>query len=576
MKSEFEIQFYIQNNLQNVVFEKKFKNNLFEISTIVNENKIEAKINCFQKIKLKSFRCSIDYIFDCKEQFFANGFQSWTETRQWNANEKIKRFSLFSKIINPLFKLSQYGDTDIFKNKISKGQIYGFDFAYIKNQKRIKLFKSEIPETIYTIFVFNTLENKIDIYFDVEQLEIENNLEIADISIVDTSINELSNIYTKQPIVPITGWTSWYNYYQNINESIIEENFTNFCKFFPNESIFQIDDGYQTAVGDWLSIDYNKFPNGLEPIAEKIHSNGYKAGLWLAPTAAQKKSLIVAQHPQWFLKDNKGKFIYGGSNWGGFYILDIFNEEVQDYLKKVFDTILNKWKFDIVKLDFLYSTAIQPRIGYSRAQIMSKTMEFLRKITGDKKILGCGVPLMQSAYKVDYCRIGADMGLNWNGKLHEKWLHRERVSSLNSLNNTISRYFIDKSFFGNDPDVFIIRNENNHFTYEQKITIYLINAIFGSLVFTSDNLKNYKEWQLKLIENLKFFVNASVLEYTKNNNIYYIDFQIEDKKYKAISNFSNKEQLLDFKISGIFNIFDLNFENKTTDTVKPYETIIYE
>lgn len=576
MKPEFEIQFYIQNNLQNIVFEKVFKNNSFEINTSVDENKIVAKINCFEKTKLKSFKCSIDYNFEGNEQIYANGFQSWTQTREFENNEKINRFSFFSKIINPFFQLNQYGDYKIFKDKISKGQIYGFDFAYIRNKNKIKLFKSEIPETLYTILIFNRLQNKIDIYFDVEQLELQNNIVIGDISIIDTFANELSKIFPKKQIEPIIGWTSWYNYYQNINEIIIDENLEIFSQNFPKGSIFQIDDGYQTAVGDWLSIDSKKFPNGLEPIVAKIHNKGYKAGLWLAPTAAQKNSTLVTEHPQWFVKDNKEKFIWGGANWGGFYVLDIFNIEVQDYLKKVFDTILNKWNFDLVKLDFLYSSAIEPRQGYSRSQIMSKTMTFLRQIVRNKKILGCGVPLMQASEKVDYCRIGADMGLDWNGKFYEKWLHRERVSSFNSLNNTISRYFIDKSFFGNDPDVFIIRDENNKFTYDQKITIYLINAIFGSLVFTSDNLNNYKNWHLKLIENLNFFVKANVLQYSKINNLIFFSFIIDDKKYQAISNLSHKTQHLEFKTTQIFNIFDLKFENKKIESVKPYQTIIYE
>ena len=33
--------------------------------------------------------------------------------------------------------------------------------------------------------------------------------------------------------------------------------------------IFQIDDGFQTATGDWLSVDPVKFPNGMKAEVEK-------------------------------------------------------------------------------------------------------------------------------------------------------------------------------------------------------------------------------------------------------------------------------------------------------------------
>lgn len=46
---------------------------------------------------------------------------------------------------------------------------------------------------------------------------------------------------------------------------------------------FQVDDGYQTAVGDWLSVDSKKFPFGMRRVADAVHQRGLKAGLWLAP-----------------------------------------------------------------------------------------------------------------------------------------------------------------------------------------------------------------------------------------------------------------------------------------------------
>ena len=60
---------------------------------------------------------------------------------------------------------------------------------------------------------------------------------------------------------------------------------------------------------------------------------------------------------------------------------------------------------------------------------MNDTMTFLRNSCGDKLILGCGVPLGSAFGLVDYCRIGADIHLEWEHKLLKFLENRERVST---------------------------------------------------------------------------------------------------------------------------------------------------
>ena len=53
-----------------------------------------------------------------------------------------------------------------------------------------------------------------------------------------------------------------------------------------------------------------------------------KAGIWLAPFVAEAKSALFRENPSWFCKDNNGDFIKCGSNWSGFYALNLKNSEV--------------------------------------------------------------------------------------------------------------------------------------------------------------------------------------------------------------------------------------------------------
>ena len=180
-----------------------------------------------------------------------------------------------------------------------------------------------------------------------------------------------------------------------------------------------------------------------------------------------------------------------GSNWSGFYSLDLEKPEVRDYIKNVFSVVLDDWGYDLVKLDFLYAACIEPRPGKTRGQLMCEAMDFLRDCVKDKEILGCGVPLGPSFGKVDYCRIGCDVGLDWDDKWLYRHLHRERVSTLNAIQNSIGRRQLSGRAFLNDPDVFLLRTDRIDLSSHQKRTLALVNLLFGKLMFTSDAISAY-------------------------------------------------------------------------------------
>ncbi len=47
------------------------------------------------------------------------------------------------------------------------------------------------------------------------------------------------------------GWCSWYHYFENVREIDIRKNLSAAADW-PIE-VFQVDDGFQSSVGDWLS-----------------------------------------------------------------------------------------------------------------------------------------------------------------------------------------------------------------------------------------------------------------------------------------------------------------------------------
>jgi len=105
-----------------------------------------------------------------------------------------------------------------------------------------------------------------------------------------------------------SGWCSWYYYYNKVTEENIRTNLDALAtqrERLPVRYV-QLDDGYQTFVGDWLSLN-EKFPSGLASLADRIRNKGFLPGIWTAPFFVQRESGIFRHHQDWLLKDLRGK-----------------------------------------------------------------------------------------------------------------------------------------------------------------------------------------------------------------------------------------------------------------------------
>jgi len=85
---------------------------------------------------------------------------------------------------------------------------------------------------------------------------------------------------------PTMGWSSWNTYGVNINESLIKRQADAMVSKGLKDVGFDhinIDDGFfggrNTKTGE-LIIHPTRFPNGLKPLADYIHSKGLKAGIY--------------------------------------------------------------------------------------------------------------------------------------------------------------------------------------------------------------------------------------------------------------------------------------------------------
>ena len=281
----------------------------------------------------------------------------------------------------------------------------------------------------------------------------------AELSCLENEVNDRLQSHDSENRVGIpTGWCSWYHFHDKINTQLLSENLNrldeinrSLCSRSAKKDevlltgkglkVFQIDDGYQSYWGDWMSLKkaFSVVGNGVgasHPLAQLAATAAQQslcAGLWLAPFACDKDSKLANDHPDWILKEgghfgnnacnsaNCGKFFYG---------LDLTNPSYLEHLQSLIHTVVHDWGFRYLKLDFLYAGALLSSDGQTsfvgdrtltRAQALRKALQTIVASSSTTKvgeqvpesipdkafIVGCGAPLGSAIGMVHANRISS-------------------------------------------------------------------------------------------------------------------------------------------------------------------------
>lgn len=478
-----------------------------------NESVLSCSVHFNEETVIEEVTGTIALPLQKNDHIFINGYQTWTVCPEYTAEDHIRGLHGVPQMIVDRFSLDRYGDYHFVRYPNKKGILHGESWMYIRTGQEYLLIASVDEKPGYTLFEMNCNTGILTLKRDCAGIHACNDMNIFDLFIKKGNEEDVFNawfdaMHIKPQAQKLYGYSSWYNRYQNINEEAIMQDLQGCSDIFRKDDLFQIDDGWENYVGDWLKADDKKFPKGMRSIADQIHEDGFKAGLWLAPFVAEEKSELMHQHPDWLLKVD-GKPWKCGCNWSGFYALDIDHPGVQAYLKEVFTKVFDEWGFDLVKLDFLYGAAPFGNASESRSGRMIRAMEMLRELCGDHLILGCGVPVMPAFGLVDYCRVSCDVSLDWDDRPHMRILHRERNSTKHALVNILSRRQLNRRAYLSDPDVFFLRSGNCRLTYEQKALLASTDALLGGVFLTSDNPALYTEEMKKQYQRYRHMAEAA-------------------------------------------------------------------
>lgn len=361
-----------------------------------------------------------------------------------------------------------------------------------------------------------------------------------------------------------TGWCSWYCYYANLTEHAVYTNLDE-MKDHDNLEYVQMDDGYQTHMGDWLNFT-DKFPSGFERVVSDIIRAGKKPALWVAPFIASENSELFKQHPDWFATDPEGnlvsadKITYGGWRDLNWYSLDFSKIEVVRYIQQVFSYFHDKLNIKYFKLDACYWGAIKGlkfTSGFTRIDNYREGLKAILSVVGkDSFVLGCNAPLWPSLGLVHGMRVSDD-------------IQRTRFWIEHDAKETFSRQWMNRQLWLNDPDCLCLKNFENQIASEEDFNFHLCAILVADgVLMLGDSLK---ELEPKDFNRVNRILEVQKWDKTVDYDDDFTHFVISDRKSsRRIDVFFNWiDSPIHVKASGYDLFSSLPVAGKNI-TVKPF------
>jgi hypothetical protein len=233
----------------------------------------------------------------------------------------------------------------------------------------------------------------------------------------------------------VTGWSSWWAYMRNFNESDLKEllqvwdekHFADYgYKYIQIDDVYQggVDEGhrapekgpngyYATGPKTWLQWKKDLFPSGLSGYVNSVKKAGFTPAIWVSTNFTASDS--ADKHPDWFIQGKDGKPSI--APWVAYAVNAKNTEAVENLIRPTFRGLkaagIQYVKIDILR-HYLYDNMHNnmeffASNGYTPDDVFRAYLKVAREEMGDNSfILSCWGVLPQSVGLVNACRIGGD------------------------------------------------------------------------------------------------------------------------------------------------------------------------
>jgi alpha-galactosidase len=433
-------------------------------------------------------------------RLFSHGYQSWSPTRTLRLG--VDQDPSHDPQARTLLRSAFHADP----NRVAPGELRSEQVAVLaRDRSPVRCIGFAGGErhagTVRTRIIDGSVEVAVEAWLGGARLTPASSYPLHEVrsssgddaaTLLEGWASEVGNAASARIRAPyVAGWCSWYQYFHAVTERDIRANLA-VIDDWPLD-VFQVDDGFQHAIGDWLRPN-SRFPSGIDSLAADIAARGRTPGIWIAPFLAAPDSDVAHAHPGWLARaPHRDSFAIGMYNepWGGVMAtLDTTRPEVLEHLEHTAAALV-AMGYRYLKLDFTFAPAMPGRFAdasQTPAQRVRAGYDAIRRGAGpDTYILACGAPIGAVVGAVDAMRIGADVAPAW--RTYENGGYAATTpATQHAFINTCTRSFMHRRLWSNDPDCVMLRTDDTQLTAAAARAWADTVGCSGGLALVSDDL----------------------------------------------------------------------------------------
>lgn len=355
-----------------------------------------------------------------------------------NAMVYADNYQMFDQTYSKLRDISEHTpstDKDHYKLPQTAGFFTAYNYIYIEETGRCLLLGATSCERFVTEIRLNQKEIRVIQMLEGKEIPAGSDVSIESFCVIEAAdrnlcLSEFAEYICKHhPTLPFReipdGWCSWYCHGPSVTEDDIQKNLKVAKQSYPQLKYIQIDDGYQPHMGDWL-LQTDKFKQKMKDLCLEIRAKGFEPAMWVAPFIASEQSQLFKEHPDWFIKNDKGRPLsaadctFQGWRDAPWYFLDPTHPEANAYIKEVFRIMKYEWGVDYFKLDANVWGALPFGVRYDNSLTsveayrhgMNSIWEAVDNDYENTFMLGCNAPMWPSLGVVNGMRVTTDVARN--------------------------------------------------------------------------------------------------------------------------------------------------------------------
>ena len=148
---------YNEESLDSSDVKNGYSGEYFDVRDEGGENAVKIVVNAKTPVKAELAELIYDRYYEQTERFFANGFQSWTSSREYKRTDTQYGLRTLSNL--PIARTFSGASGDYAFTEYGKSLYHSFSYTYFRIDEKVELVGSLNERTGYTIFYADYAQN---------------------------------------------------------------------------------------------------------------------------------------------------------------------------------------------------------------------------------------------------------------------------------------------------------------------------------------------------------------------------------------------------------------------------------